>query len=50
MNRIPAAKTGNTAIPFQSELSSLFSSNAWTAAGGVIPEDWPNWMRNFKDY
>ena len=22
----------------------------WTKAGGVMPEDWPEWMRNFKDY
>ncbi|MEN6575224.1 MAG: hypothetical protein ABFD90_02685 [Phycisphaerales bacterium] len=22
----------------------------WTRAGGVQPEDWPEWMRNLKDY
>jgi prepilin-type processing-associated H-X9-DG protein len=22
----------------------------WTKAGGVQPEDWPPWMRRFKDY
>jgi len=22
----------------------------WTRAGGALPEDWPEWMRNFKDY
>jgi prepilin-type processing-associated H-X9-DG protein len=22
----------------------------WTKAGGVAPEDWPEWMRGFKDY
>jgi prepilin-type processing-associated H-X9-DG protein len=22
----------------------------WTRAGGVRPEDWPSWMRNFKEY
>ena len=22
----------------------------WTKAGAVRPEDWPRWMRNFKDY
>jgi len=22
----------------------------WTRAGGVRPEDWPEWMRQFKDY
>jgi len=25
-------------------------ANAWTSAGNVMPEDWPEWMRNFKDY
>ncbi len=24
--------------------------NNWTLAGGVQPEDWPEWMRKFKDY
>ncbi len=24
--------------------------NAWTKAGGVQPEDWPQWMRGFRDY
>jgi len=24
--------------------------NKWTTAGGVQPEDWPRWMRRFKDY
>jgi len=24
--------------------------NRWTKAGGVKPEDWPKWMRRFKDY
>ena len=24
--------------------------NAWTRAGGVQPEDWPQWMRRFPDY
>jgi prepilin-type processing-associated H-X9-DG protein len=23
---------------------------SWTRAGGTQPEDWPGWMRNFKDY
>jgi len=23
---------------------------SWTKAGGVNPEDWPPWMRRFKDY
>ena len=22
----------------------------WTLAGGVTPDDWPDWMRSFKDY
>lgn len=22
----------------------------WTVAGGVQPQDWPQWMNNFKDY
>ncbi len=22
----------------------------WTKAGGALPEDWPHWMRGFKDY
>lgn len=26
------------------------TSNEWTKAGGVQPEDWPQWMRGFKDY
>jgi prepilin-type processing-associated H-X9-DG protein len=26
------------------------TANRWTKAGGVQPEDWPKWMRNFKDY
>ena len=26
------------------------TANPWTKAGGVQPEDWPEWMRRFKDY
>ena len=26
------------------------TANEWTKAGGVLPEDWPEWMRGFKDY
>jgi hypothetical protein len=26
------------------------TANRWTKAGGVRPEDWPQWMRGFKDY
>ncbi|MEN6428692.1 MAG: type II secretion system protein [Phycisphaerales bacterium] len=25
------------------------TANCWTKAGGVQPEDWPQWMRGFKD-
>jgi prepilin-type N-terminal cleavage/methylation domain-containing protein/prepilin-type processing-associated H-X9-DG protein len=26
------------------------TAGPWTKAGGVKPEDWPKWMRRFKDY
>jgi len=26
------------------------TADAWTKAGGVQPEDWPQWMRRFPDY
>jgi prepilin-type N-terminal cleavage/methylation domain-containing protein/prepilin-type processing-associated H-X9-DG protein len=26
------------------------TAGPWTKAGGVRPEDWPEWMRRFKDY
>ena len=26
------------------------TAGRWTRAGGVQPEDWPAWMRGFKDY
>jgi prepilin-type N-terminal cleavage/methylation domain-containing protein/prepilin-type processing-associated H-X9-DG protein len=26
------------------------TAGRWTKAGGVQPEDWPEWMRHFKDY
>ena len=26
------------------------TASEWTIAGGVKPEDWPEWMRKFKDY
>ena len=29
---------------------SFDTANEWTRAGGVMPEDWPEWMRHFKDY
>jgi len=28
----------------------LDTTGPWTKAGGVLPEDWPEWMRKFKDY
>jgi prepilin-type N-terminal cleavage/methylation domain-containing protein len=28
----------------------LPAESPWTTAGGVRPEDWPEWMRHFKDY
>ncbi|MHC4068138.1 MAG: type II secretion system protein [Planctomycetota bacterium] len=24
--------------------------NAWTTLGGVTPQNWPEWMRNFREY
>jgi prepilin-type N-terminal cleavage/methylation domain-containing protein/prepilin-type processing-associated H-X9-DG protein len=26
------------------------TANKWTKAGGMKPEDWPEWMQGFKDY
>jgi prepilin-type processing-associated H-X9-DG protein len=26
------------------------TAGVWTKAGGVLPEDWPKWMRGFRDY
>jgi prepilin-type N-terminal cleavage/methylation domain-containing protein/prepilin-type processing-associated H-X9-DG protein len=26
------------------------TGSGWTLAGGVEPDDWPEWMRRFKDY
>ena len=26
------------------------TAGPWTRAGGVLPEDWPEWMKSFKDY
>jgi len=26
------------------------TAGRWTKAGGVKPEDWPRWMRKFRDY
>jgi len=26
------------------------TANEWTKAGGAEPQDWPQWMRGFKDY
>jgi len=30
--------------------ASMLNHSPWTRAGGVQPEDWPPWMRGFKDY
>jgi prepilin-type N-terminal cleavage/methylation domain-containing protein len=30
--------------------SNYRTVNVWTKAGGVRSEDWPQWMRSFKDY
>jgi len=30
--------------------SEFDTANEWTRAGGVQPEDWPEWMQGFKDY
>ena len=30
--------------------SEFDTAGPWTRAGGVQPEDWPGWMRTFKDY
>jgi prepilin-type N-terminal cleavage/methylation domain-containing protein len=29
---------------------SFDTNNEWTTAGGVQAEDWPEWMREYKDY
>ena len=29
---------------------SYDTAGPWTKAGGVKPDDWPQWMRRFKDY
>ncbi|MCK4293771.1 MAG: hypothetical protein KAY65_11280 [Planctomycetes bacterium] len=26
------------------------TAGPWTLAGGVLPRNWPEWMKNFKDY
>ena len=28
----------------------MIAHSPWTTTGGVQPEDWPAWMRSFKDY
>jgi len=43
-------------MPILKELWKLkwrrnFDANGrWTSAGGCGPDDWPEWMRRFKDY
>jgi len=29
---------------------SFDTAGPWTTAGGVLPSDWPEWIRDFKDY
>jgi prepilin-type processing-associated H-X9-DG protein len=29
---------------------SYNTEGPWTKAGGVTPADWPQWMRDFKEY
>jgi len=29
---------------------SFITTGPWTKAGDVMMWDWPQWMRNFKDY
>ena len=29
---------------------AYITAGPWTSPGGVLPSDWPNWMRTFKDY
>ena len=29
---------------------SFHTAGPWTKAGGVWPQDWPQWMREFRDY
>ena len=29
---------------------SFNTAGPWTTAGGVQPQDWPLWMRDFRDY
>ncbi len=31
-------------------IAPAIAHSPWTKAGGVQPEDWPQWMRSFKDY
>jgi prepilin-type N-terminal cleavage/methylation domain-containing protein/prepilin-type processing-associated H-X9-DG protein len=30
--------------------ASMLNHSPWTKAGGAQPEDWPKWMRRFKEY
>lgn len=29
---------------------SFNTAGPWTKTGGVLPEDWPEWVRPFKEY
>jgi len=50
MSRIPAAKTGNTAIPFQSGVSSLFTDKPGDTVRGtpLDEQDGKNWVSRFS--
>jgi prepilin-type N-terminal cleavage/methylation domain-containing protein/prepilin-type processing-associated H-X9-DG protein len=30
--------------------TAYVTAGPWTMAGGVLPSDWPEWMRKYKDY
>ncbi|MHC4517755.1 MAG: hypothetical protein ACYTAS_04135 [Planctomycetota bacterium] len=62
VNRHPGGKTGMTFMDGSArtvgikELWTLrwhrhsTTAGYWTKAGGVMPGDWPEWMRPFMDY
>jgi len=35
---------------WESDRNGNYNPSPWTKAGGVQPEDWPEWMRSFTDY
>jgi hypothetical protein len=44
------ASTQNFAKEKGLQYRNYNTANIWTKAGGVQPEDWPEWMRRFRDY